>query len=162
MTLRASFLMAGSVRVADRGPRRRTMLPSCSRPSRTLRAAEGGGPEDGPILDRHCARRLGLRRSGRKDGPRSNRRMRGDFPLPLPTWSVENSGSGSPACVSPSPSVSEVGVLSIATIRILLRSTLQSPHPFYARKFNPTDAKTFIAAADTKKAMVKIGDANRS
>ena len=61
------------------------MLPSCSRPSRTLRAAEGGGPEDGPILDRHCARRLGLRRSGRKDGPRSNRRMRGDFPLPLPT-----------------------------------------------------------------------------
>ena len=37
------------------------------------------------ILDRHCARQLGLRRSGRKDGPRSNRRMRGDFPLPLPT-----------------------------------------------------------------------------
>ena len=40
---------------------------------------------------------------------------------------------------------------------------LRCPRPsFYARKFNPTDAKTFIAAADTKKAMVKIGDANRS
>ena len=118
-------------------------------------------PEDGPSLTATaraswgCAGRDGRMVRGRTEGCGETSHFR--FPR-----AVENSGSGSPACVSPSPSVSEVGVLSIATIRILLCSTLQSPHPFYARKFNPTDAKTFIAAADTKKAMVKIGDANRS
>ena len=77
--------MAGSVRVA------RPWAPTAHDAAVVLAAVKDAArrrrrwPEDGPMLDRHCARRLGLRRSGRKDGPRSNRRMRGDFPLPLPT-----------------------------------------------------------------------------
>src|ERR1019366_6136638 len=49
-------------------------LPSCSRPSRTLRAAKTPGPSG--ILDRRCARRLWNAQVGTAGWPsRSNNRM---------------------------------------------------------------------------------------
>src|ERR1700747_41121 len=62
-------------------------MPSCSQPSRTLRAS---GPEDGAILDGRCARRH-LERAGRdgrmvpieqKDGrPKKTLKTRSNHPL---------------------------------------------------------------------------------
>src|ERR1700741_842909 len=89
--------------------RRRRRWPEAG-PSFTATARAGWG----------CAGRDGRMVRGRTEGCGETSHFR--FPR-----AVENSGSGSPACVSPSPSVSEVGVLSIAKIRILLRSTLPSP-----------------------------------
>src|SRR5271169_1599602 len=42
-------------------------MASCSPPSRTLRAAQARWPS--AILDRRCARRLGVVRPGRRNGP---------------------------------------------------------------------------------------------
>src|SRR5271167_2120226 len=42
-------------------------MASCSPPSRTLRAAQARWPS--AILDRGCARRLGMVRPGRRNGP---------------------------------------------------------------------------------------------
>src|SRR5271170_7121136 len=42
-------------------------MASCSPPSRTLRAAQARSPS--AILDRGCARRLGMVRPGRRNGP---------------------------------------------------------------------------------------------
>src|SRR5271155_2184204 len=42
-------------------------MASCSPPSRTLRAAQARWPS--AILDRGCARRLGVVRPGRRNGP---------------------------------------------------------------------------------------------
>src|ERR1700733_13266301 len=48
------------------GPSRSSLAP-CSPPSRTLRAAQARWPS--AILDRGCARRLGVVRPGRRNGP---------------------------------------------------------------------------------------------
>jgi hypothetical protein len=89
----------------DRSPTRPS-VPPCSRPSRTLRAADAVGPDDGPILDRRCARRhwLCAGRDGRmvpieqKDAGRqqSGAELLGEFLLPLPAcgtrkWEVRAS-----------------------------------------------------------------------
>src|SRR5271165_3094067 len=82
------FLMVRLVSLGSRLPTRLSM-PSCSQPSRTLRAADAVARR-WAILDRRCARRHGPRagRDGRmvpieqKDWTR--RRGAQDFPLPLP------------------------------------------------------------------------------
>jgi hypothetical protein len=79
------------VRLVSLGSRLPTRLsmPSCSQPSRTLRAADAVARRRA-ILDRRCARRHGPR-AGRAEGwCRSNKRIGQDdvvpqdFPLPLP------------------------------------------------------------------------------
>src|ERR1700741_842911 len=160
MTLRASFLMADSVRVADRGPRRRTMLPSCSRPSRTLRAAEGGGPKQGhpspPLRAPAGAAQVGTEGWSAVEQKDAGRLPTSASHVPWRTREAE----------APHASRRAHQFQKWASCRLPKFEScfvLRCPRPsFYARKFNPTDAKTFIAAADTKKAMVKIGDANRS
>ena len=89
MVLRAHFLMLCLVRERIGFPTRPSM-PSCSRRSRTLRAA-GAVARRRAILDNRCARRHRLRtgRDGRmvpierKDGT-TVALMPPDFPLPLP------------------------------------------------------------------------------
>jgi len=99
---------------ADHAPTRSSM-PSCSRPSRTLRAADAVA-RSRAILDRRCARRHGARagRDGRmapieqKDGTQeaiermssscgrnAARRLLGDFPRYRFPHAVESAGSGS-------------------------------------------------------------------
>ena len=51
----------------------RRILPSCSRPSRTLRAADAVAPKAGPILDRRSARRRSERAAGAEEWLRRGR-----------------------------------------------------------------------------------------
>ena len=100
----------------------RLRVPSCSRPSRTLRAA-GAVARRRAILDCRCARRL-VARAGR-DGRMVPDRTKG--------WRLPGSASRAPHRfweVEVCPSVSEVRVLSVVTIQISFRSVFHRPSFF--------------------------------
>ena len=161
MTLRASFLMAGSVRVA------RPWAPTAHDAAVVLAAVKDAArrrrrwPEDGPSLTATaragwgCAGRDGRMVRGRTEGCGETSHFR----FPRGPWRTREAEA-------PHASRRAHQFQKWASCRLPQFEScfvLRCPRPsFYARKFNPTDAKTFIAAADTKKAMVKIGDANRS
>jgi|HubBroStandDraft_6_1064221.scaffolds.fasta_scaffold19544_6 hypothetical protein len=68
MALGARFLMAGSVRAADRGPVALEVAVVLTAVKDAARR-RGGGPEDGPSLTAAARAGCSPRRSGRKDGP---------------------------------------------------------------------------------------------
>jgi hypothetical protein len=74
------------------------------------------------ILDRRCARRLGLAQVG-TEGWSSVEQKDAGLPTSASHVLYRAREAEAPCGFRRAPSVSEVGVLSIATIRILLRST---------------------------------------
>ena len=133
---------------AQRGRSKRAVMPpmnTCAPPARVGWAAPKSRP-------------------GRGWSPRSNRRDVGTFPLPLPTCCGQLGKRKPPMAPYASrraPSVSEVSVLSIATIRILLRSTLPSSAILRAQ-IHYREAETFVGAARYPKIAIMLSEANRT
>jgi hypothetical protein len=157
MALWAGYLMADSLRAARPG------APTALDAAVVLTAVKDAArrrrrwPEDGPSLTAAAPAGWGSAQVGTEGWSRSNKRM--GLPTSASRVLYRVREAEAPCGSRRAPSVSEVSVLSIAIIRILLRSTLLSSIILCAQIPSRGQPKPSLRGR-YRKPMIMLGDAN--